>query len=176
MRFIHRPKMTVYVTNLICIIICLSYLQQFHTFNKLTQWSKPITSFNILMSSYGGGGGRGGGGGGSYRGGGGGGGGGGNYRGGGGGGNYRGGGRSFNRPTDFSSLRFTKTVKIDPEFKTPLIDMPLSERTKKVLSEKGFELMTPIQSQSYDLVYSGEDVVARSRTGTGKTFAFGLPL
>ena len=159
--------MTVYVTNLISIIICLSYLQQFHTFNHLTQWSKPFTSFNILMSSYGGGGG------GGYRGGGGGGGGG--YRGGGGGG-YRGGGRSFNRPTDFSSLRFTKTIKIDPEFQTPLADMPLSDRTKKILSEKGFELMTPIQSQSYDLVYSGDDVVARSRTGTGKTFAFGLPL
>jgi ATP-dependent RNA helicase DDX21 len=36
--------------------------------------------------------------------------------------------------------------------------------------------MTPVQSQSYDLVYSGGDVVARSKTGTGKTFAFGLPL
>lgn len=36
--------------------------------------------------------------------------------------------------------------------------------------------MTPVQSQSYDLVYSGDDVVARSRTGTGKTFAFGIPL
>ncbi|KAJ1395385.1 RNA helicase, partial [Ochromonadaceae sp. CCMP2298] len=36
--------------------------------------------------------------------------------------------------------------------------------------------MTPVQSQSYDLVYAGDDLVARSRTGTGKTFAFGLPL
>ena len=36
--------------------------------------------------------------------------------------------------------------------------------------------MTPVQSQSYDYVFDGADVVARSRTGTGKTFAFGLPL
>lgn len=36
--------------------------------------------------------------------------------------------------------------------------------------------MTPVQSQSYDYVFGGGDIVARSRTGTGKTFAFGLPL
>lgn len=35
----------------------------------------------------------------------------------------------------------------------------MSDKTKKVLEEKGFETMTPIQSQSYDLVYSGVDVV-----------------
>lgn len=49
-------------------------------------------------------------------------------------------------------------------------------KTLSVLQNKGFEFMTPVQSQSYDLVYGGDDVVARSRTGTGKTFAFGLPL
>ena len=36
--------------------------------------------------------------------------------------------------------------------------------------------MTPVQSQSYEYVASGVDCVAQSRTGTGKTFAFGLPL
>jgi ATP-dependent RNA helicase DDX21 len=36
--------------------------------------------------------------------------------------------------------------------------------------------MTPVQSQSFEYVFGGQDVVARSKTGTGKTFAFGLPL
>lgn len=54
--------------------------------------------------------------------------------------------------------------------------MNLSAKTMDVLRSKGFEYMTPVQSQSYELVHSGEDLVARSRTGTGKTFAFGLPL
>ena len=104
-------------------------------------------------SSYGGGG-RGGGGGYGGRGGGG--------RGGGGG--WRGGGSrggGFRPPPDIP-IRFTKTIKIDPEFKTPLSDMPMSDKTKKVLADKGFESMTPIQSQSYDLVYSGVDVVGKT--------------
>jgi ATP-dependent RNA helicase DDX21 len=88
-----------------------------------------------------------------------------------------GGGKFFGRSMDSSlKLRFKTTIKIDPELKTPLSEMKFSEKTFNVLKEKGFEEMTPVQSQSYDLVYSGVDVVARSRTGTGKTFAFGLPL
>lgn len=73
-------------------------------------------------------------------------------------------------------LRFKKTIKIDTDSKVPLTDMKLSAKTREVLESKGFEHMTPVQAQSFDPVYSGEDVVARSRTGTGKTFAFGLPL
>jgi len=73
-------------------------------------------------------------------------------------------------------LRFKETIKIDPDFKTPITEMPFTEPTLKLLKEKGFTECTPVQSQSYDFVFRGEDVVARSRTGTGKTFAFGLPL
>lgn len=98
-----------------------------------------------------------------------------------GGGGFRGGG---GRPSWGSkpkmdprlNLAFKKTIKIDPELKTPITDMKFLPETLSVLKDKGFEFMTPVQSQSYDLVYSGDDVVARSRTGTGKTFAFGIPL
>jgi superfamily II DNA/RNA helicase len=31
-------------------------------------------------------------------------------------------------------------------------------------------------NRSYAMVYGGEDVVVRSKTGTGKTLAFGIPL
>lgn len=89
-----------------------------------------------------------------------------------------GGGGRYGRPQmdPAAKLRFKKTIKIDPEYKTKIEDMKLSEKTLKVLKDKGFQEMTPVQSQSFDYVYSGDDVVARSRTGTGKTFAFGLPL
>jgi ATP-dependent RNA helicase DDX21 len=76
----------------------------------------------------------------------------------------------------FARLTFKRTVKIDPDVTTAVAEMTFSETTMKVLQQKGFAKMTPVQSQAYEYVHSGADVVARSRTGTGKTFAFGVPL
>jgi ATP-dependent RNA helicase DDX21 len=98
------------------------------------------------------------------------------------GGGFRGriGGRSNtnrNRPSDsFQKLKFSTTVKIDPEFRSSIDEMDFSPATLKVLKEKGFTELTPVQSQSFEYVRSGGDVVARSRTGTGKTLAFGIPI
>ena len=44
-----------------------------------------------------------------------------------------------------------------------------------VLSEKGITKFTPVQAEAFDPVLAGRDVIGRSRTGTGKTLAFGLP-
>jgi ATP-dependent RNA helicase DeaD len=53
----------------------------------------------------------------------------------------------------------------------------LSEATLAVLKKKGFEEPTPIQALAIPLLLTGDkDLVARARTGTGKTAAFGLPL
>lgn len=46
----------------------------------------------------------------------------------------------------------------------------------KVLEEIGFKNATPIQAQCIPLLLKGGDVVGQSQTGSGKTFAFGLPL
>lgn len=56
-------------------------------------------------------------------------------------------------------------MKIDPSVKTPIDAIKFDPKTLKVLQNKGFEFLTPVQSQSYEHVYSGVDVVARSRTG-----------
>jgi ATP-dependent RNA helicase DeaD len=40
----------------------------------------------------------------------------------------------------------------------------------------GYEIPTPIQSATLELLYDGTDVVGLAQTGTGKTIAFGLPL
>eukprot|EP00586_Coscinodiscus_wailesii_P012373 CAMPEP_0172505138 /NCGR_PEP_ID=MMETSP1066-20121228/183934_1 /TAXON_ID=671091 /ORGANISM="Coscinodiscus wailesii, Strain CCMP2513" /LENGTH=851 /DNA_ID=CAMNT_0013281623 /DNA_START=357 /DNA_END=2909 /DNA_ORIENTATION=- len=44
-----------------------------------------------------------------------------------------------------------------------------------ILSAKGITKFTPVQAEAYRPVIAGRDVIGRSRTGTGKTLAFGLP-
>ncbi len=45
----------------------------------------------------------------------------------------------------------------------------------KVLASKGITNFTPVQGEAFKPVLSGRDVIGRSRTGTGKTLAFGIP-
>lgn len=75
--------------------------------------------------------------------------------------------------------------EIDPEkFKDPTflstgnphwIEAGLSPKVVDVLSEKGIVQFTPVQGEAFGSVVAGRDVIGRSRTGTGKTLAFGLP-
>lgn len=44
------------------------------------------------------------------------------------------------------------------------------------LNDLGFENPTPIQEKAFPIVMSGKDVVGLAQTGTGKTFAYLLPL
>jgi ATP-dependent RNA helicase DDX21 len=44
-----------------------------------------------------------------------------------------------------------------------------------VLSAKGITQFTPVQAEAFGPVVARRDVIGRSRTGTGKTLAFGLP-
>ncbi|NNL81782.1 MAG: DEAD/DEAH box helicase, partial [Winogradskyella sp.] len=44
------------------------------------------------------------------------------------------------------------------------------------LDDLGFKHPTPVQSQSFGPVASGKDVVGIAQTGTGKTFAYLLPI
>jgi ATP-dependent RNA helicase MSS116 len=39
----------------------------------------------------------------------------------------------------------------------------------------GYEFCTKVQAQSIPVCLSGEDVLAKAKTGTGKTIAFMLP-
>ncbi|MBX3040553.1 MAG: ATP-dependent RNA helicase DbpA [Bdellovibrionaceae bacterium] len=54
--------------------------------------------------------------------------------------------------------------------------LKLSGDTLTVLSELGFEEMTPIQAEAISALLSGKDVIGQSKTGSGKTVAFSLPL
>ncbi|KYK69152.1 DEAD/DEAH box helicase domain-containing protein, partial [Toxoplasma gondii TgCatPRC2] len=52
----------------------------------------------------------------------------------------------------------------------------ISTATVEALRARGITTMTPIQSESYEVLFEGRDVVARSETGSGKTIGFALPL
>src|SRR2546423_13691476 len=57
-----------------------------------------------------------------------------------------------------------------------LENLPLSEKTKKILRQTGYHQLTNIQLQTIPLVLEGRDVIAQSQTGTGKTAAFLIPI
>lgn len=46
----------------------------------------------------------------------------------------------------------------------------------KAVNELGLVKPTPIQQESYKVILSGKDVVGIAQTGTGKTFAYSLPI
>jgi ATP-dependent RNA helicase DeaD len=51
----------------------------------------------------------------------------------------------------------------------------LSHEVNLAIEEMGFENPTQIQALSIPLILEGRDVIGHSKTGTGKTMAFGLP-
>src|SRR5450432_3428086 len=54
--------------------------------------------------------------------------------------------------------------------------LPLSAALLAVVSELGFEKLTPIQAATIPVLLAGQDLVGQSRTGSGKTAAFALPI
>jgi ATP-dependent RNA helicase RhlE len=55
-------------------------------------------------------------------------------------------------------------------------DLNLNNQLYNALDDLGFSNPTPIQEQAFGLVASGKDVVGIAQTGTGKTFAYMLPI
>jgi len=63
-------------------------------------------------------------------------------------------------------LSITNPFWVQAGMKTEVIDL---------LSQKGITSFTPVQGTSFEPILSGRDMICRSRTGTGKTLAFGIP-
>ena len=55
-------------------------------------------------------------------------------------------------------------------------DLGLSNQLQYAIDDLGFQNPTPIQEQAFSVVRSGKDVVGIAQTGTGKTFAYMMPI
>jgi ATP-dependent RNA helicase MSS116 len=73
--------------------------------------------------------------------------------------------------------KFMSTEAQEEEEEYPRFeDKPnLHPSSKIALKKMGLETMTEIQAKTFDAAASGQDILARARTGTGKTMAFLLP-
>ena len=52
----------------------------------------------------------------------------------------------------------------------------LSEAIRRGIAEHGYTHATPVQARAIPRALAGADIIVRSKTGTGKTAAFGIPL
>lgn len=69
-----------------------------------------------------------------------------------------------------------KIVEVDEADDLSFEDMGLDPRLIRSLDKKDITKPTAIQLKAIPLILEGKDVVARAKTGSGKTFAYLLPL
>ncbi|KNA11896.1 hypothetical protein SOVF_130680 [Spinacia oleracea] len=67
-------------------------------------------------------------------------------------------------------------IELDDEENQSFEDLSLDPRLLRALIKKGIKKPTPIQRVAIPLILEGKDVVARAKTGSGKTFAYLLPM
>ncbi len=55
-------------------------------------------------------------------------------------------------------------------------ELGLSPELRKAIAERGYTHPTPVQAKAWAAAVAGRDLIVRSKTGTGKTAAFGMPI
>jgi len=55
-------------------------------------------------------------------------------------------------------------------------EFKISNQLRSAITDLGYTTPTPIQSQAFPVISSGKDVLGIAQTGTGKTFAYMLPI
>jgi ATP-dependent RNA helicase DeaD len=63
-----------------------------------------------------------------------------------------------------------------PDVPVPFTSLDLSPGILQALHEMGYELATEVQATAIPKARTGRDLMVQSRTGTGKTAAFGIPI
>ena len=59
---------------------------------------------------------------------------------------------------------------------TAFSTLPLAPAMLENLESLGYHTMTPIQAQSLPVILAGQDIIAKAKTGSGKTAAFAIGL
>ncbi len=66
--------------------------------------------------------------------------------------------------------------KVKKENNMKFTSLPLNEKLQQSLAKHEFTDATVVQEKTIEKVLEGHDIVVRSQTGSGKTFAFALPI
>ena len=81
------------------------------------------------------------------------------------------------KPEDLESTSQDNSVQNENPETVTFEDLGLDEYTLKAVAKKGFVTPSPIQVLAIPRLLTGDtNLIARARTGTGKTAAFGLPI
>ncbi len=70
------------------------------------------------------------------------------------------------------TIHTAATPDAEPTFEA----LGLSPELLHAIEEIGWESPTPVQAECFPLAVAGKDLIVQSRTGTGKTAAFGMPI
>ena len=65
-------------------------------------------------------------------------------------------------------MEYTQGVRFD--------SLSLSPEIMRAIEKRGIELSTPVQAGCIPPMMDWQDVIAKAPTGTGKTFAYGIPI
>lgn len=85
--------------------------------------------------------------------------------------------KSKSEPTEEEEEKKVSTdEEVEEEMPFKEIWETISENTREKLKARGVTCLFPVQAECYKNVMNGEDVIVQSRTGSGKTFAFAIPI
>src|ERR1700744_3023905 len=82
----------------------------------------------------------------------------------------------MNEPAPIETIVDEQIVPSDYRSDRTFEDLPLSPEIKRGIAEKGYLVPTPVQAAVLEPILQGRDLIVRSKTGTGKTAAFGIPM
>jgi len=77
---------------------------------------------------------------------------------------------------DYERTKSSHNKSSHDETKKELEYFLSNPKTISILRKRNIKEFYPIQAQTFKPIYQGQDVIARDRTGSGKTIAFTLPV